>query len=342
MVTRVARPGRTVVLVVGGVAAAAALLTAHLAVGRLPLPPDDVWAALTGSPTSAFHRVLVVDLRLPRALVGLGAGALLALSGAVLQAVTRNPLAEPGLVGVTTGAALGVVASLAVAAGTGLSPAPTVAALLGGLAAGAATWLVAGRHRSDPGRLVLVGALVAALCTALTSLLLLGRRDSLGSVLRWLVGSLNARTWDDWAALWPWLLAGVPVALLSAGLVNLLQLDDPLVTSLGRPADRTRLLVLGLAVALAAAAVSATGAVAFVGLLAPHVARRLVGADARALLPVAAVLGAVLLSAADLVAYSTTVSLPGAASQVTGLPVGAVTAVVGGPVLLALLRRSRR
>lgn len=328
---------RTAGVTAVGVLVAAALLTAHLAVGRTPLAPGEVWAALTGTPVTGFHQVLVQDLRLPRALVGLGAGALLALSGALLQSVGRNPLAEPGLVGVSAGSALGVVVALALG-----FAASAPAALLGGLAAGALTWAAAGRRRADPGRLVLVGALVGALCTALTSVLLLGRRDQLGSVLRWLVGSLNARTWEDWTALWPWLAVGVPVALLSARLVNLLHLDDPLVTALGRPAGRTRLLLLALAVALAAAAVSATGAVAFVGLLAPHVARRLVGDDARALLPVSAVVGAALLSAADLLAYSTTVVLPGSAGQVTGLPVGAVTAVLGGPVLLALLRRPRR
>ena len=152
----------------------AALLVAHLALGRIPLPPGDVVAALLGRPREAFHASVVVDLRLPRALVGLAAGCLLAVSGALLQVATRNSLAEPGLTGVSAGAALGVVALLAAGGTSGAAPA---AAMAGGVAAGALAWWTAGRARSSPGRILLVGALVSALCAALTSALLLGRRE---------------------------------------------------------------------------------------------------------------------------------------------------------------------
>ncbi|MDT9595267.1 iron ABC transporter permease [Nocardioides zeae] len=330
---RTVGPVRGVVGVVGLLVATAlvvlALVAAHLFVGRSELSAGDVASVLVGRPRQEAYEIIVLRLRLPRVLVGLGAGALLAVSGVLVQAVVRNPLAEPATTGVGSGAAFAVVLSLLVAPGHDLVP---LAALVGAVAAGAVLLLVGRRS------LALTGILVGAVFAALTSFALVVDSAPMGTVLRWLVGSLNARTTGDWQALWPW-LALVPVAWLLASTTNAWALGAPTAVGLGVRPRLTPAVVLGVAVLAAAAAITAAGAVAFVGLVAPHVARLLVGPDHRRLVPVAAVLGAVLLSAADLVAFSVSVQLPGTGPDVSGVPVGAVTALVGAPLLVHLVRK---
>lgn len=323
---------RTATIVGAGLVVCAVLVLAHVLTGRTDLPPGAVVRALTGQEVEPAHRVIVLDYRLPRVLVGLGAGALLAVAGVLVQAVVRNPLAEPSTTGVGAGAALGVVATLVAWPG---HRATYLAALGGALLTGAVLYAVGRRSFAVAG--VLLGAVLAAA----TSLLLVLDSAPMGVVLRWLVGSLNARTPADWALLWPWLVL-VPVAWLLAPRLNAWALGEAVAAGLGvRPAPLVALTLL-VAVAAAAAAIAAAGAVAFVGLVAPHVARLLVGADHRVLLPVAAVLGAALLSAADLVAFSVSVRLPGLATDVSGVPVGAVTALLGAPVLISLVRKETR
>lgn len=309
------------------------LVAAHLLVGRSDLPAAEVVRALAGRASSPAYEIIVLDLRLPRVLVGLGAGALLAVSGVLVQAVVRNPLAEPSTTGVGAGAALAVVASLVVWPG---HQAAQPAALAGALATGLVLY-VAGRRA-----LAVTGVLLGAVLAAATSLLLVVDSAPIGTVLRWLVGSLNARTPDDWARLWPWLVVVVPAAWLLASWLNVWALGEMTAVGLGVRPRVVVAVVLLLAVAAGAAAIAAAGAVAFVGLVAPHVARLLVGADHRVLVPASAALGALLLSAADLVAYSVTVQLPGLPTDVTGVPVGAVTALLGAPVLVSLVRREAR
>lgn len=308
------------------------LILAHLFVGRSEVPPAEIVRVLTGRPTERAYEVIVLSYRLPRVLVGLAAGALLAVSGVLAQAVVRNPLAEPSTTGVGAGAALGVVASALVWPGHTHT---TWAALTGALATGLTLYAV-GR-----GALAVVGVLLGAVLSAATSLLLVADSAPMSTVLRWLVGSLNARTPDDWAAVWPW-LALVPVAWTITPALNAWALGEPVAAGLGL---RVRVVVasaLLLSVTCGAAAIAAAGAVAFVGLAAPHLARRLVGGDHRLLLPVSACLGALLLSAADLVAFSVSVQIPGVPPDVTGVPVGAVTALLGAPFLVVLTRRELR
>lgn len=309
------------------------LVLAHLFLGRSTLPPEEIVRVLTGRASEPAYEIIVLDYRLPRVLVGLGAGALLAVSGVLVQAVVRNPLAEPATTGVGAGAALAVVATLVAWPGHQLA---YPAALVGALAAGAVLYAVGRRSFAVTG--VLLGAVLAAA----TSLLLVVDSAPIGTVLRWLVGSLNARTPEDWALLWPWLLAVVPVAWLLGSRLNVWALGEPVAIGLGvRPGPLVAVVLLA-AVAGAAAAIAAAGAVAFVGLVAPHVGRLLVGSDHRLLVPVAAVLGALLLSLADLVAFSISVQVPGLATDVSGVPVGAVTALIGAPVLISLVRRENR
>jgi ABC-type Fe3+-siderophore transport system permease subunit len=321
------------VLLAGAALAAVGLVLAHLFVGRSEVPAGEVVGTLVGRASAPAYEIIVLDLRLPRVLVGLGAGALLAVSGVLVQAVVRNPLAEPATTGVGAGAALAVVASLLVWPG---HQAAQPAALAGALLTGAVLYAVGRRSFAVTG--VLLGAVLAAV----TSLLLVVDSAPVGTVLRWLVGSLNARTPEDWARLWPWLVVLLPAAWLLASWLNVWALGQTAAVGLGARPELVVGLTLLIAVAAAATAVAAAGAVAFVGLVAPHVGRLLVGADHRALLPVAAALGALLLSAADLLAFTASVRLPGVDTDVSGLPVGAVTALLGAPVLVSLVRREAR
>lgn len=326
-------PRSVPVLLSGAALVAVGLVLAHLFVGRSEVPAGEVVGTLLGRASAPAYEIIVLDLRLPRVLVGLGAGALLAVSGVLVQAVVRNPLAEPATTGVGAGAALAVVASLLVWPG---HQAAHPAALTGALLTGAVLYAVGRRSFAVTG--VLLGAVVAAV----TSLLLVVDSAPVGTVLRWLVGSLNARTPEDWARLWPWLVVLLPAAWLLVSWLNVWALGRPAAVGLGARPELVVGLTLLVAVAAAAAAVAAAGAVAFVGLVAPHVGRLLVGADHRVLLPVAAALGALLLSAADLLAFTVSVRLPGVDTDVAGLPVGAVTALLGAPVLVSLVRREAR
>jgi ABC-type Fe3+-siderophore transport system permease subunit len=324
---------RPALVVTFGLVAAFALVVAHLLVGRADLPPDDVLRAVVGRASDPAHEVVVLRYRLPRVLVGLAAGCLLALSGVLVQAVVRNPLAEPATIGVGPGAALAVVVWLVAGPGHGTT---YPAAFAGALAAGGLLLLVGRRSPAVAG--VLLGAVLAGAA----SFVLVLDAQPMGTVMRWLVGSLNGRTGDDVVLLLPWLLLLPVLAWLLSPWLNVLALGDVATVTLGLRPGLARAAVLGTATAAGAAAVAAAGAVAFVGLVAPHVARLLAGPDHRRLVPVAAVCGAVLLSAADLLAFAVTVELPLVGRSVSGVPVGAVTALLGAPLLISLVRKEVR
>ncbi len=326
-------------------AAAAALFILHLGLGTVWIPPDRVLLALADRSTNPTDLTIVRELRLPRAILGLLVGCMLGLSGALLQVVMRNRLAEPGLTGVSAG---GILAAVLFLAGMWGLPPPgrllPFVVLVGALAGGMLVLLVSSvRGRIDPLRLILTAVIVNAILGSLTSIVMLRSQQALGSILSWLIGSLNGRVWDDvWIAL-PWAAVGIPAALLSARAANILQLGDESGRALGLPLHAARVALFGLAAALAAGAVSVAGAIAFVGLMAPNAARAIVGADARRLLPLSALIGCVLLLAADLVAQSLSIKPPiPSSSYRVGLPVGAVLAVFGAPLLIVLLRRSIR
>ncbi len=326
-------------------AAAIALFILHLGLGTVWIPPDRVVLALVDGLTDPTDRTIVWDLRLPRAILGLLVGCMLGLSGALLQVVMRNRLAEPGLTGVSTG---GILAAVLFLAGTWGLPQPgrllPFVVLLGALAGGILVLFASSaRGRIDPIRLILTAVIVNAILGSLTAIVMLRSSYALGNILSWLIGSLHGRIWDDvWLAL-PWAVVGVAAGLLAARAANLLQLDDESGRALGLPLQPARVVLFGLAAVLAAGAVSVSGAIAFVGLMAPNAARAIVGADARRVLPLAALIGCVLLLAADLVAQSFSIRppIPSSAYRV-GLPVGAVLAVFGAPLLIFLIRRSVR
>ena len=326
-------------------AAAVALFILHLGLGTVWIPPNRVILALVDGLTDPTDRTIVWDLRLPRAILGLLVGCMLGLSGALLQVVMRNRLAEPGLTGVSTG---GILVAVLFLAGTWGLPQPgrllPFVVLLGALAGGILVLFASSaRGRIDPLRLILTAVIVNAILGSLTAIVMLRSSYALGNILSWLIGSLHGRIWDDvWLAL-PWAAVGIAAGLLAARAANLLQLDDESGRALGLPLQPARVTLFGLAAVLAAGAVSVSGAIAFVGLMAPNAARAIVGADARRVLPLAALIGCVLLLAADLVAQSFSIRppIPSSAYRV-GLPVGAVLAVFGAPLLIFLIRRSVR
>ncbi|MDK1475267.1 iron ABC transporter permease [Streptomyces sp. 549] len=308
------------------------------------LTPAAVADVLAGG-GDATDRHVLFQLRLPRVLVALGAGASLGVAGLVLQSALRNPLAGPEVTGVTPGAVLGAVTATGLGLASWESPAAVVvAATLGGFTGAALLWLMAGRDRSaagDPAGIAVHGVLVSAVLGGLTAMMLLVAPGELGSVVQWLVGTTEGRVWDHWHLLWPWALVWAVAAWLLTGPLTLLRCGDEQAGAAGLAAGPARVLALVVAVALTAGAVAAVGALGFVGLLVPHVAVALFGADLRVTLPGAALAGAVVVGGADALAQVCGRVLAVALhSDRLALPVGAVTTCVGAVLLLVVVRRA--
>lgn len=326
-----ARLGRVLALGLGLAAALMGLGLLALTLGVTAIPTGEVLRILLTDEGERVPRLVIWTLRVPRFLLGALAGAALALVGALLQDALDNPLAEPGLLGVSSGASLVVAVVLVFDLAVPFGALPLFA-LAGGLGAGAVI-LFATRLTRDPVRMLLIGAALSAFLGALiTVCVVLAKPTEVQLLYTFLVGSLTGRGWDALQLAGPWLLAGIPVALLLARQLNLLQLGDELAEGLGLPVFRTRSLILLLSAALIAAVVAVCGPIGFIALLAPHMARRLLGTpDARQVLPIAALLGAVLLTGADLLARELL--------KPAELPVGLVTIAVGSPLALAILHR---
>ncbi|MFF3350202.1 FecCD family ABC transporter permease [Streptomyces sp. NPDC002779] len=312
----------------------------ELVAGR-GMSPARVWDVLGGG-GDATERHILLQLRLPRLLVALGAGACLGVAGLVLQSALRNPLAGPEVTGVTPGAVLGAVLATSLGLAGWESPlAVVVAACVGGCAGAALLWLLAGRGRSDPAQTAVHGVLVSAVLGGLTAMVLLVAPGELGSVVQWLVGTTEGRVWEHWHLLWPWALAWGVLAWLLTGPLTLLRCGDDIALAAGLSARRARTLALLCAVALTAGAVAAVGALGFVGLLVPHLALAVFGADLRVTLPGAALVGAAVVCGADAAAQLSSRLLAAAldSGRLT-LPVGALTACVGAALLLVVVRRA--
>jgi iron complex transport system permease protein len=311
------------------VVAALVCVAAALCLGEPRVTPGTASAALldTGHP---LH-VAVAEVRLPRLVLGLLGGAGLAVAGLLLQDTLRNPIAGPELLGVSSGAAVVVAAIVVLGLGVPLALQPW-AALGGAFVAGALVLAAIGRTR-DPAHVVLVGAAVSAACGGLVVAIVgLGTQGNVVVLFRYLLGSLAARGWSHLAAVAPLVLAGIAVAWLLRRRVEALTLGDEVAAGLGVPVTATRVLAVATAALLAAAVAAVCGPIAFVALLAPHLARRMLGTvSTRRVLPVAAAVGALLLAAADLA--SRLLLYP------VEMPVGIATTLVGVPALL-LLRRT--
>jgi iron complex transport system permease protein len=325
----------------GGLATLLLLLSLHLGVGRADLGPTAVWEIVLGDGDPAARHI-VLGLRAPRAIVACCAGALLGVAGALLQAITRNELADPGLVGVTPAAVLGVVLMLVVGPASRSPIALPAAALLGATVGGGIVYAIGWHRGADPLRFVLTGVVFGAVLSAITTLLLLRSGDALGAVFRWVIGSLHARTWTEARLLVVSTLVLVPAVVSVRRIAGVLQLGDEVARGCGLAVERARALVFVVAAAATAAAVSVTGALGFLGLMAPHVARRTVRGGLPTVLVASAVVGALLLVSADIVASWLTFEVnPRGTTQRAVLPVGALTAAIGASFLLSLLRAER-
>lgn len=301
---------------------------AALGMGDLPLSLSRIWAGLLGQDELA--RTVLLDLRLPRALVGIAVGAALAASGVVMQSFFRNPLASPGLLGVSSGASLGAVVAIATGWSTAHLMVIPAAAIIGAFAATAAVLMLA-RTGTGSERLLLSGVALNALLGAGTSFVLM-RSASLyeraGQILFWLMGGLEDRGWPHvWMGL-PGIFLGC-LALLPLGrAMNLLSLGEESAQSLGVDVKRLRIQLVLLSTMLTALATAMAGVVGFVGLVAPHALRLIWGPDHRRLLPASMLAGATFILLSDL-----------ACRLGGGLRLGVVTALIGGPFFLWLLRR---
>lgn len=335
------RPRRGVVTALVIALSAALLVSIVVAstIGPAPLAPLDVARSLLAhlgigqSPLSTLQDGIVWNLRLPRALTAAAVGGGLALCGVVMQALTRNPLAEPYLLGLSSGASVGAVLVLVL----GLSIALPVAAFAGALLALTATLALSRLGGSlSPTTTILAGLAVSAIGSALTSLVIFWHAtgDSYREILAWILGSLSGADWGAVAIVMAGILiAGVPL-LFTGRTLDAFLLGDTAADALGIAAGRTRVLLLVLTALLTGALVAVSGSIGFVGLILPHAMRLLVGGLNRALLPLSLLAGSLFLLWADTLARS--------AFAPRELPVGIVTALIGGPVFALLLARGRR
>ena len=316
-----------------------AALLASVSYGAYDMSVEDVARTLTHTlpedhPDFRSFNLVVFKFRLPRIMTAFLAGMALATSGAILQGITRNPLAEPGILGVNAGAGLAAVSIIVWFKEVPMSLLPFFAfggALLVALAIYALAWKGGG---GSPIRLILIGvALAAMLSSATTFMLVFGDIRDAQQAHIWLAGSVHGRNWEHVHTLAAWLVVLLPSAVLSARQLNILAFGEEIASGLGLRVEAKRLWLLAISVALAAAAVAMTGTIGFVGLVAPHITRRLTGPSHEGLIPVAALFGGGLLVTADYV--SRWVIAP------SELPIGIVTALIGAPYFAYLLYKSR-
>lgn len=318
------------------VIATLAVMVVNIGVGEYSIAPLDVIRTLLHIETGHFedYNFIVNILRLPRMLVAALVGLALGISGTILQSLTRNPLASPGILGINTGAGLAVVVLIIVFDVTAPGVIP-LAAFAGASAVAILIYLAAWRDGDSPFRLILIGIGLGAITQALTTLIItFGALFNVQRALIWLAGSVYGRSWDDFWPLFAWTLLCVPSTCLLARDLNALHLGEDMARGLGNRVEMQRGLLCLAAVALAGVAVATAGAIGFVGLIAPHIARRLVGPDHVGLLPTAGLIGALVVVSADLAGR--TVFAP------IELPVGLVTAAVGAPFFIYLLLRQCR
>lgn len=310
----------------------AVLVVASVAFGNREVSLDEVIAGLLGG-TDGVGQAAVVS-RLPRTVLAVLVGAALAMAGAAFQAVTRNPIADPGILGITAGASLAVVLGIAIAGVT--QPYATMALATVG-AAGAAVFVYAigslGRGGATPLKLALAGAATTAALMSLVSAVLLPRVDLLATFRFWQIGGVGGATWDRIGLLVPVLALGAFIVLATSRGMNSLALGDDLAAGLGENVGRTRLVAALGGVILCGAATAIAGPIGFVGLVVPHLCRLLVGTDHRWLLPFSALTGAALLVAAD--------TLGRVVARPTEIEVGIITALVGAPFFIAIVRRQK-
>ncbi|MDP9403429.1 MAG: iron chelate uptake ABC transporter family permease subunit [Actinomycetota bacterium] len=316
-----------------GVVALVAVAVASVAYGSKPIPIGEVLAALFDFDGSNDH-LIIRSLRVPRTLVGVGVGVALGLAGAVMQGVTRNPLADPGILGVNAGASLAVVVAIYVF-GVGSLTGYVWFAFVGAAMVSVVVYGLGalGRDGATPVKLALAGAAVGAFLASITTAVLILDVATLDQFRFWVVGSLAGRDATIATHVAPFIVVGAMLAFGSARALNSMSMGDDVARSLGLRVGVARAVSALSVVLLCGAATAAAGPIGFVGLTVPHVARAVCGPDYRWILPYSAVLAPILLLGADIVGRI--VARPGE------LQVGIVTALVGAPFFIALVRRRR-
>lgn len=331
-----ARPAGLPRRLLGVLVAAAALLVLILlsiAVGSKDIPLSTVLDALARN-TGAGDAYVIWDLRIPRTAVGIAVGLALAVAGALIQALTRNPLADPGILGVSAGAELFVALAIALLGVTSIGGYVWFA-FAGALMATVVVYVIgsAGRGGADPIRLTLAGVAIGAVLSGVVTAMVLTDPATFDNLRGWSAGSIVGRGWDILLPVVPFLVLGVVLAAFAAPSLNSIALGDDVAVTQGANVVRTRIVVVLAVTLLAGGATAIAGPIAFVGLMVPHVARWFTGPDQRWILALSLLLGPCLVLGADILGR--VVIRPGE------FPVGLVTAFVGAPVLILLVRRRR-
>ena len=340
---RVAGRGRAPGVVAGLAALVAVSLVLNIALGAVEIPPWTVVGVLAdhaglglGGAFTPQQDAVVWEIRMPRAALAMLVGAGLGVSGAALQGIFRNPLADPGLIGISAGASVGAAAAIVFGATALGATALPAAASLAAMAAAAVVYALA-RHqgRTEVVTLLLTGLAVNAIGVAgVGYLTFLATEDQLQDIVFWTLGSLGGATWETVRVALPFILAGVIAIPLFARSLNLMTLGEREAGHLGVATERARVVLIALCALAAGGAVAAAGVISFVGLIVPHLVRLAAGPDHRVVLPASALGGAALMLLADLGAR--TLAVP------QELPLGVLTGLIGGPFFIWLLQRTRR
>ncbi len=308
-----------------------AVIFISISIGSVKYTLSEILNVIINKPAN-IQTAIVFDLRIPRMLLALLVGANLAVSGALLQSVMRNPLADPGLTGISTGASfVAILVMLVFPTYYHMIP---LAAFIGGSIACLMVFLLAWNNGIKPVRIILAGVAVNAILGGGTSLLSILHSDKIQGVLMWINGSLVGKSWNDVSLLVPYSIIGLILSLTAIRSANLLQLGDEAATNLGVNVVKSRILLSVIAVFLAGISVSVVGIIGFVGLIVPHICRLLIGSDYKYMLPLSMLMGGIVLVLADTLAR--TIASP------IELPVGIIMAVVGGPFFLYLLRKGEK
>lgn len=318
---------RVFILVVFAVLAVFGCMVSLL-LGAVDITYKEIWQVFSQQGSSVKDQI-IMNIRLPRTFVAALVGMNLALSGAILQAVMKNPLADPHIIGISSGAGLtGVIIMILFPAMEYLI---TPVAFIGAMGAAVCIYILAWKDGIRPVRIILAGVAVSAFLGSGISALMIFFSDRVHGALMWMVGGLAARSWPHVEIILPYAIVGMLLAFLGAKHLNILQLGDEIAKGLGLHVEFTRLAMTAVAALLAASAVSVVGLLGFVGLIVPHAARLLIGSDYRFLLPASAFLGIAVVTASD--TFARIIFAP------VELPVGIIMAFIGAPFFLFLLRR---
>lgn len=310
-----------------------AALIVSTGIGDMYIRPLDVVNTILGKGIEE-HELVVHTLRLPRIIAAFLVGASLAAAGAILQGVIRNPLASPDIIGITSGASIAAVAFITYLSGTVSIKWLPVAAMIGAGITSLIIYLLAWKKGVSPIRLVLIGIGINFLLQSTVKLMLvISPIQAAGEAYIWLTGTVYGTAWETVWMMLPWTLVLIPLAIVCARNVNVLQLGDDIAASVGSSVQRQRFVLLLISVALAGSAVAVGGGIGFVGLIAPHMTRKLIGPPFGGVLPVSALIGGLMVVLADLVGR--TAFLP------YDIPVGVFTAGIGAPFFIYLLYRYR-